>query len=169
MLEIFNGYEKLILALLLTIAPITELRVGLPLAMDYAFDTGVPVVFIFFLVVLVNILLIFFLFFFLDKVHHLLMNWNFYKRCFDYLFKKMRKRADKLEKKYNQVGFWALMLFVAIPLPGTGAWTGCIVSWILGLERKKSIIAISAGVLIAGLIIFAGTLGAMQLIPLFYA
>jgi uncharacterized membrane protein len=168
-LEIFNNYKKLIFALFLTIAPITELRVGLPLAMDYAFEAGIPVFPVFFIIVLMNILLIFFLFFFLDKIHYLLLSLRCYRRGFDYLFKNMRKKADKLEKRHNKIGFFALMLFVAVPLPGTGAWTGCLVSWILGLERKKSIMAIAAGVMIAGLIIFTGTLGARQLILLLNA
>ena len=161
---IFEGYEKLIAAILFTIAPITELRVGLPLAMDYAFESGVPVLLIFFLIILVNVLLIFALFFFLDKLHHLFMNLKSYRSVFIHLFRRMRKKADKLEKKHGEVGFLALMLFVAVPLPGTGAWTGCLVSWILGLDRKKSILAISAGVLIAGLIIFIGIMSTRQLL-----
>jgi len=71
----------------------------------------------------------------------------------------MQKKIDKFERKYQKIGFLALMLLVAIPLPGTGAWTGCIISWVLGLERKKSIMAISAGVMIAGVLILLGMLG----------
>ena len=55
------------------------------------------------------------------------------------------------------------MLFVAVPLPGTGAWSGCLVSWLLGLDRKKSILAISLGVIIAGLIILFASLGVFSL------
>ena len=58
----------------------------------------------------------------------------------------------------------ALVLFVAVPLPGTGAWTGCLLSWLLDLDRKKSILAISIGVLIAGLFILFGTLGFLNLL-----
>jgi uncharacterized membrane protein len=57
----------------------------------------------------------------------------------------------------------ALTLFVAVPLPVTGAWSGCLVAWTLGLDRKKSILAISLGVVIAGLIVFFGTIGFMNL------
>jgi len=73
--------------------------------------------------------------------------------------KRFQKKVDKFEKRYESIGFLALVLFVGIPLPGTGAWTGCLVSWILGLNRKKSIFAISLGVLIAGVLILLGTLG----------
>ena len=61
------------------------------------------------------------------------------------------------------MGFLALVLFVAVPLPGTGAWTGCLASWLLGLERKKSILAIACGVLIAGIYVLLGTMGIIGL------
>lgn len=91
------------------------------------------------------------------------MNFKFYKKGFDYYLEKIQHRVDKFERKHAESGFIALALFVAVPLPGTGAWSGCLLSWILGLDRKKSIIAISSGVLIAGLIILFGTLGFLSL------
>lgn len=71
----------------------------------------------------------------------------------------MQKRIEKFEKSHNSIGFFALFLFVAIPLPLTGAYTGTFLSWVLGLDRRKSIISITLGVLVAGLIIYFGTLG----------
>ena len=91
------------------------------------------------------------------------MNFRLYNKFFNFYLKKIQKKTDKFEKQYTSLGIIALMLFVAIPLPGTGAWTGCILAWVLGLERKKSIIAISAGVLIAGLIVFLVSLGVFSL------
>ncbi len=154
---------QLILALLFTILPITELRVGMPLAVEYAISNNVSLIPIFLLVIFVNILLIFFLFWFLDNLHKGFMNFRLYNKFFNFYLKKIQKKTDKFEKQYTSLGIIALMLFVAIPLPGTGAWTGCILAWVLGLERKKSIIAISAGVLIAGLIVFLVSLGAFSL------
>ena len=150
---------KLIYAILLTLAPITELRIGLPLAIDYAKESGIPIILVFFLIIIINILLIFIVFFLLDTVHKFLMNFDNYRKGFDFYLEKMQKKIDKFERKYQKIGFLALMLLVAIPLPGTGAWTGCIISWVLGLERKKSIMAISAGVMIAGVLILLGMLG----------
>lgn len=150
---------RLIYAIFLTLLPITELRVGLPLAIIYAKDTGMPIILVFFLIVLVNVLLIFLIFFFLDRIHHLLLNLRLYRKSFYFYLSKIQKKVDRFEKKYSELGFFALVLFVAIPLPGTGAWSGCIMAWILGLDRKKSIMAIIAGVMIAGLLVFLGTLG----------
>ena len=150
---------KLIYALVLTILPITELRVGLPLAILYALENNIPVFLIFILIVLLNILLIFFVFYFLDNLHKLFMNWKFYRRCFEKYMKRFQRKVDKFEKRRESLGFFALVLFVAVPLPGTGAWSGCLVAWLLGLNRKKSILSIGVGVLIAGLLILLGTLG----------
>jgi len=156
-------FSKLLYAILLTIAPVTELRIGMPVAISYALDNSIPLILVFFLIVLINILTIFFIFFLLDNVHHRLMNLNLYKRGFDLYLKRFQKKVDKFEKRYDKLGFLALVLFVGIPLPGTGAWTGSILSWTLGLDRKKSILAISIGVIIAGLLIFFGTLGFINL------
>lgn len=153
------GILKLIYALLLTIAPVTELRVGLPLAVNYAIENNVPIFMVFLLVLLLNILVIFLIFFFLDNLHEWFMNIKIYRKLFNAYLKRLQKKVDKFERKYNEKGFIALALFVAVPLPGTGAWSGCLLSWVLGLDRKKSIRAISAGVIIAGFLVLFGTLG----------
>ncbi|MDP2628502.1 MAG: small multi-drug export protein [Nanoarchaeota archaeon] len=154
---------KLFYALLLTIMPVTELRVGLPLAILYARENGIPIYLIFFLVVLLNVLVIFFIFYFLDNIHHVFMKRGFYRKSFGNYLKRKREKIDKFERRYSEFGFIALVLFVAIPLPGTGAWTGTFVSWILGLDRKKSVLAIALGVLIAGILVMLGTLGVIGL------
>ena len=154
---------KLIIAIILSFLPISELRGGLPFAIVYSNQHNIPISFVFLLVLLVNILAIFFVFYFLDNVHDYLMkNLTFYKKFFDSYLKKIRIKADKLEKKYSTLGFLALTIFVAIPLPGTGAWTGSIISWLLKLDRKKSILSISLGVIIAGFSVLLGTLGVLN-------
>jgi uncharacterized membrane protein len=155
---------KLLYAIILTLLPISELRIGLPVALSYAFETGTSIFLIFTLIVLLNILIIFFVFWFLDNLHHLFLNIKPYKKGFNIFLKRFQKKVDKFEKRYDSLGFIALALLVAIPLPGTGAWTGCLVAWLLGLERKKSIISISLGVLIAGLLILAGALSFISFI-----
>jgi uncharacterized membrane protein len=87
------------------------------------------------------------------------MRIKLYQDFFNRILSKTRKKAKEVEKKIDKFGYLALVLFVAIPLPGTGAWTGAFISWLLGLDRKKSLIAISTGVLIAGLIVLLISLG----------
>ena len=60
------------------------------------------------------------------------------------------------------------MFFVAIPLPGSGAWTGTLIAWIIGLDRLKSFVAITFGVIVAGLIILLVSLGSLGLFNGFY-
>jgi uncharacterized membrane protein len=159
--------NQIILALILSFLPISELRGGLPVAINYALNNNISIMPIFFIVVLTNIAAVFFVFFFLDFLHKRLMGITAYKRTFNFFLERTRKKADKLKKDMAIYGFFALMIFVAIPLPATGAWTGCLIAWVLGLDRKASIISISAGVLIAGIIMLIGTFGFINLLRLF--
>lgn len=154
---------RIIWAIILSMLPISELRGGLPLAIIYANEHNISVISVFLLTVLANILVIFFVFYFLDNIHHLLLKIKFYKKFFDSYINRIQKKVDKFEKKYSAMGFLALTIFVAIPFPGTGAWTGCIISWFLNLDRKKSILSISLGVVIAGILILLGTLGFLKI------
>jgi len=154
--------NQLLIAIILSILPISELRGG----MIYAILRGVNPYAAFLFCTLANILIIFFVFFFLDFLHEHFMKINFYKRFFDYYIEKTRKKVDKFEKNFSIYGFLALTFFVAIPAPITGAWTGCLIAWILGLERKKSILSIALGVLIAGSLVLLASLGIFSLIKI---
>ncbi len=150
---------RILYALILSFLPISELRGGLPLAIAYAIDNKIPLSLVFSSVILMNVLAIFFAFYFLDNIHKNLMKTKIYKKFFNAYLKKFQARVDKFEKKYKSAGFLTLAIFVGIPLPGTGAWTGVLLSWLLGLNRKRSMIAIAIGVLIAGIITLFVTLG----------
>ena len=154
---------RLLYALLLTIMPVTELRVGLPIAVIYAIEHNIPISLIFLTIILTNILIIFFIFYFLDNINSFFMKFNFYNRIFGRILKKFQKKVNSFEKRYKTIGFLALIFFVAIPFPGTGVWSGSLISWILDLNRKKSIAAISLGVVIAGILVLFGTLGFINL------
>ncbi len=154
---------RIVFALVLSILPISELRGGLPLAIIYGNEHNIPIALIFSLIVMVNILAIFLAFFFLDKFHHVFLRIKIYRRFFDKYVERLQKKVDKFEKKYSAIGFLALSLFVAVPLPATGAWSGVLISWLLDLDRKKSILAISLGVIIAGVLVLFGTLGFLNL------
>lgn len=145
--------------IILSILPISELRIGLPYAIIFAIKNNIPLWLIFLLVILSNVLIIFFIFFFLDRLNKILLKNIYYKKFFYFYIKKMQKKIDKFEKKYSSIGFLALIIFVAIPFPGTGAWTGGLISWLLELDRKKSIFSIIIGVISAGILVLLMTLG----------
>jgi len=87
---------------------------------------------------------------FLETVHRLLYRWSFYAGIFDRFVAKARAKVHKEVEKYGYLG---IMVFVAIPLPITGAWTGTLGAWILGMDRKKTMLAVAGGVAIAGIIV----------------
>ena len=156
--------NQLLLSLILSVLPVSELRGGLPLAVDYAVKNNVPIFPIFVLIVTLNILVVFLIFFFLDFIHESLMRFSAYRKMFGIVINRTRKKADKVEARLPVYGYLTLTLFVAIPLPVTGAWTGTLIAWFLGLERKRSIPAIALGVCIAGLLVLLASLGVINLI-----
>lgn len=151
------------IAILLTALPFIELRAGMPVAIEYALRTDSSLLFVFFAIVFLNILIIFPIFFFLDFFHNSLTKFKLYKRFSDFFIERARKKARKVDEKMGSLGYFSLALFVAIPLPITGAYTGTIIAWLLDLERLPSILAIALGVTIAGIVIFLASLGIIEL------
>ena len=135
-----------LLTALLGIVPVSELRGAIP----FAYFNGVPLWLSAVIGVLSNALVPFMGFVFLATLHRLLDRWDFYHRLFEKTVERARNKVGEKVRKYGLLG---LMLFVAIPLPITGAWTGTIGAWVLGLDRKKSILFILLGVLTAGIIV----------------
>ncbi len=150
---------QILIGLLLTVLPIFELRGGLPIIIEYLVKNNLSIWPYFLLVLILNISIIFLIFMFLDFLHEKFMRLRWYKKIIGKILLKIQKKADKIEIKMNKWGYLALMLFVAIPLPGSGVWTGTLVAWIIGLNRSKSFFAIAAGTIIAGLLVLLLSLG----------
>lgn len=135
-----------LLMALLSILPISELRGAIP----YGYLNGIPLYQCFLLSVFVNCMAPLLGYFFFNTLHKLLDKWPAYHRFFERTIARSRAKVGPQVEKYGLIG---LMLFVAVPLPMTGAWTGTIGSWVLGLNKKKSALSIQAGVFIAGIIV----------------
>jgi len=150
---------QILIGLLLTILPISELRIGLPVIIEYVLRNGLSIWPYFLLVLILNILVILLIFMFFDFLHELFMKIRWYRKFIGKIIAKVQKRVEKVQKRMDKWGYIALLFFVATPLPGTGAWTGTLVAWILGLDRWKSFVAIATGVIIAGLLILLMSLG----------
>src|SRR3989344_2796861 len=128
---------------LLSILPISELRGGIPLGLVLGLDA----VTVFVTAVIFNLLSIPLVYFFLDNIHSRLLKYNKYKKFFE---NYINKKRSKIENKIGtRTEFIALMLFVCVPIPGTGAWTGSVLAWFFNMKRKKAYLAISLGVIIA--------------------
>ena len=150
---------QILIGFLLTMLPIFELRGGLPIIVEYTVRNGLSIWPYFLIVLILNILVIFLIFMFFDFIHKFFMKIKWYKVFMGHLLKKIQKKVGRVENKMNKWGYVALMFFVAIPLPGTGAWTGTLVAWTMGLNRLKSFFAIAIGVIIAGLLVLVFSLG----------
>ncbi len=157
-------HNQIILGLLITLLPVFELRGGLPLILEYTSRNNISIWPYFALVLILNIGVIFLIFLFLDFLHESFMKLSFYRRFMSKYIKKSKKKGERLIKRIDKIGYTALALFVAVPLPGTGAWTGSLAAWVLGLDRKKSILAISIGVIMAGFIILFCSSGFFRLL-----
>ena len=127
--------------LLATVSPISELRIGIPLGiLKYGLDPWLT----FFVAVVVNALIFFPVFFVLRLFYDKFL---FRVPLFGRYLDGLRKRG---KPKVDRYGFWGLFLFVAVPLPLTGAYTGTILAWLLGMNWKRAFLAVSLGVLVAG-------------------
>jgi uncharacterized membrane protein len=107
-----------------------------------------------------NVIPIPFILIFFRYVEKFLRNFKFWAGIMDWLFAKTRSRADKKIKRYEHLG---LLVFVAIPLPFTGAWTGALIAYLFDLKFSKSLITIFIGVIIAAAITISLTLTGIYL------
>ena len=153
-------FWKILLVLIISMIPLVELRGAIPVAVGM--DLGLPEWLVLVVAIIGNLIPIPFIYFFARKFLEwgAKKKWKPLKQFCNFCLKKGTKAGDKLLKKAGSYGtYFALFLFVAIPLPGTGAWTGTLAASILNLDFKKTVISIMAGVLLAGLIMLAVSLG----------
>ncbi len=150
----FSGgaLQHLLYLIVITFVPGVELRGAIPLAITvYKMSPLVA----FLIITFVNILIIPVVFLLWDLALFLARKIKF----IDIYLKKLDARSRSVIEKY---GFWGLTLFVAVPLPGTGAYTGAFIAEIFGMEKKKAFWAVALGVLIAGIVVTLLTTGALS-------
>ncbi len=138
--------------LVATMSPIVELRGGIPLGLAM----GIPPEFVIPVAIITNCLIFFPIYFGLELL------WERFFARFDWaqrLMARVHRKGSKYIERYEVIG---LAIFVGIPLPVTGVWTGTAIAWLMDLDWKKSFLSICLGVLIAGTIISALSLGVLQ-------
>ena len=159
-------FWKYLVVLLISMIPLIELRGAIPVAIGM--DLGLPEWSVLITAIIGNIIPVPIIYFFARRVLEWgskKCKWNPFKKFCDFCLKKGEKGGRKLLKKAGNGGtYFALFLFVAIPVPGTGAWTGTLAASILNLDFKKTMIAVMAGILTAGLIMLAASLGLFRII-----
>ena len=146
-------------AFLIAMVPIIELRGAIPFAIGWGIDPWVALA----LCTVANMLPVPVIYFFARKT----LLWGQHKpyigKMFRFFLEKGEKAGQKMVKKTGRKGlFLALLLFVGIPIPGTGAWTGTLGASFLNMGFKSTVAAVALGVLLAGLIMAAGSMGVIH-------
>ena len=140
--------KKYLMIFLVSMVPLIELRGAVPIAVGM----NLPLLPSYIICILGNMLPVPIIFFFARKV----LEWGADKpvigKFFTFCLEKGHKGGQKLQEKAGRGLFVALLLFVGIPLPGTGAWTGTLAASLLDMDFKSSVIAVMCGVVLAGVI-----------------
>lgn len=138
-----------------SMVPLIELRGAIPIATGL----GLPLLPSYIIAVLGNMLPVPIIYLFARKV----LEWGADKpvigKFFTFCLEKGKKGGEKLQEKAGKGLFWALLIFVGIPLPGTGAWTGTLAASILDMDFKSSVTAVMLGVCLAGVIMAVASAG----------
>jgi len=149
LLDLLAWIPEELIILFIAMLPLIELRGAIPVAIGI-FHMPIPEAFI--LSVIGNMIPIPFILIFFKDVEAWLRKREWWDRWFERLYERTRSRAGEKIKKYEELG---VILFVAIPLPGTGAWTGSLIAYLFGLRYKISLAIIFLGVIIAGILVTA--------------
>jgi len=141
--------------MLWSVSPFGEAKVGIP----YGMANGVNIYIVFITCFLANLLVFPIMMFFLHKINRYLLKWRFYKKGAIKIAKKAKKGSrDKIEK----YGFWGLIFFVMLPIPGTGVYAGSIAAYIFKFKKRKAFLANAIGIFFSCVIMSVSTYFAMN-------
>lgn len=158
-LGLFDGlrnipFGKELIVFLISLMPILELRGGLIAAALL----GLNIVPAFIICIIGNLLPIPFILWLITPIFNKLKKTKHLSKFVNKIEKKALSKKDKIEK----AEFWGLFFFVGIPLPGTGGWTGSLIASLINMDKKKAMLAITCGVLLAGLIVGSLSFGLLK-------
>lgn len=157
-IELFSGlvgmkFGKEIIVFIISLLPLLESRGGLIAAILL----NLPPARAYIIAIIGNVLPVPFILLFITKI----LNWM--EHCKIKWMNKLalwiRKKADKHKRQIEEYGYIGLTLFVGVPLPGTGAWTGCLIASLLGMDRKKSFLYAFIGIIMASIIMMLVSYG----------
>jgi len=143
-----SGFPAEAIVVIISVLPVIELRGALTVGINLF---HLPWYQALYLTIIGNMLPVPFLLLFFESLVRVISRTEMGKRLVDWVLKRIRRHTGLIEK-YEPIG---LMLFVAIPLPGTGAWTGSMAAFLLGLKFTHAFLTIAAGVIIAGAVVTA--------------
>ena len=153
---------KYICIFFISMVPIIELRGAIP----YAVGMQLPMVPSYIVAIIGNMLPVPLIYLFARRVLKWGADKKYIGKFFTWCLQKGEKAGQKLQSKAGRGLFWALLLFVGIPLPGTGAWTGTLAASILDMDFKSTVLAVMGGVVLAGIIMALVSAGVFSFIGL---
>lgn len=156
-------FKKYLIVFLISMVPLIELRGAIP----YAVGFQLPTIPSYIVAVIGNMLPVPFIFLFARKVLEWGKDQNLIGGFCRWCLEKGEKGKQKLTSKSGRGVYIALLLFVGIPLPGTGAWTGTLAASFLNLDFKKSVFYVMCGVILAGIIMLIASFGVFGAIKMF--
>ncbi len=151
-----EAFANYVYVLFISMLPIVELRGAIPVA----FALKMPLIPSFLVSVIGNLIPVPFILLLITPV----CNWLKKTRLFAWFPRFLEKKVNEKREKVEKYAKWGLFLFVAIPLPGTGAWTGALIASFLDFKFKDALVAIIGGVLVAGIIMSFVSYGLLGLI-----
>lgn len=152
--------SKELIIVLIAALPLAELRLSIPVAiMKEPYGFGLDPFTAFYLSVIGNMIPVIPLLLFLEPVSNFLRRWRIGDIFFTWLFERTHRKHNDNFEKYGTIG---LAIFVGIPLPATGAWTGCAAAFIFGFKFKNAFLAILAGVICAGIVVTVLTVAGIK-------
>jgi uncharacterized membrane protein len=156
LIALLSGSPHEITTIVLAMAPISELRGAIP----YAVTIGnMPWQEAYVIAVIANFIPVIFILHWIGPVSEYLRRFSTFDRFFDWLFARTRRRGKMIER-FEIIG---LILFVAIPLPITGAWTGSLAAFLFGVRKRVAYPAIFVGIMIAGVVVTLASVGVIKL------
>ena len=147
---------NLLMTFLISMVPVIELRGAIPLGVYNGLDVWTALV----VAIIGNLVPVPFIIIFIRKIFKWMQEKS---EKLAVLVRKFEEKADKKKEQVLKYEFWGLMVLVAVPLPGTGAWTGALVAAMLDMQLKRAMPAITVGVIVAGIIVTTATYGVQLL------
>lgn len=139
--------KEIVFTALWSFSPLGEAKVGIPYGMHH--DLNIYLVFV--IAVIANILVFPFMMFFLETINKRLLRWHLYRKMALWIARRAKKGAAEKIKKY---GFFGLIFFVMLPIPGTGVYAGSIATYIFKIERKRAFLANAIGITLSSMIVW---------------
>ncbi|OIO63466.1 small multi-drug export protein [Candidatus Woesearchaeota archaeon CG_4_10_14_0_2_um_filter_33_10] len=150
--------NQILYLIFITFLPFLELRASIPYGIDVLKLSWLTV---FIVCVIANIILGILIYFMLEKFVKFFLRYKIFSNPYNKVVIKTQKKIQKAVDKYGE---WGVALFIGVPLPGSGVYSGALGAYVIGLDFKKFIIADIIGVLIAGIIVTIISTGVLQLI-----